>query len=333
MNKGNNMSDANIPSNSGAPAAPSADTNSNSQQNTSITSGSVQSTAQGAQQVLSNPNASPQAKAQAVKQLKSLKIKVDGQEYEERLPFDMPDTPEARDWMVKNLQMSKVANKRMGEKAQLENEVREFLTELKNNPKKLLSNSTYGVDLKKLAAQMIEEEIANAAKSPEQLAKEALENELNDLKEQRKRDKSENEARESERATQMAYEQYDTQMTQTLEKSDLPKSPYVIKKMADYMLMGLKEGLDVTPDDVLPLVREEILEDIRQMAQAMPLETIEKLFGGDILTKIRKKNVSRAKSQPQTPAARLPDVGATKSTPSAKVDESKKKTIKQMFGV
>ena len=325
------MADANTPSNTGAPTAP-ADQSSQASQ-TPASSGQQAAAVNQAAQVLNNPNASQAQKAQAVKQLKSLKIKVDGQEYDEQLPFNMPDTPEARDWMTKNLQMSKVAQKRMGEKAQLENEVRDFLTQLKNDPKKLLSNSTYGVDLKKLAAQMIEQEIANAAKSPEQLAKEALEQELNELKEARKRDKAENESRESQRATEIAYEHYDTQMTQTLEKSDLPKSPYVIKKMADYMLMGLKEGLDVTPEDVLPLVREEILEDIRQMAQAMPLETIEKLFGGDILTKIRKKNVSRAKSQPQTAGARLPDVGATKSTPGTKVDPLKKKTIKEMFGV
>src|ERR1035437_5983594 len=242
------MSDANVPSNTGAPAAPT-DQSSNAQQAAAV--------AQVAGQVLNNPNASQAQKAQAVKQLKSLKIKVDGQEYEEQLPFNMPDTPESRDWMTKNLQMSKVAQKRMGEKAQLENEVRDFLTQLKNDPKKLLSNSTYGVDLKKLAAQMI----------------------------------------------------------------------------ADYMLMGLKEGLDVTPEDVLPLVREEILEDIRQMAQAMPLETIEKLFGGDILTKIRKKNVSRAKSQPQTASPRLPDVGATKATKTETVNKDKMKTIKQLWGV
>lgn len=322
------MSDSNSSSNNAAPAAAPAQ-----ESNTSSSSAPVQQAATQAAQTLANPNASPTQKAQAAKQLKALKIKVDGQEYEESFPFEIPDTPEARDYMTRQLQMSKVANKRMGEKAQLENEVRQFLEQLKSNPKKLLTDPTYGVDLKKLAAQMIEEEIANAAKSPEQLAKEALESELSELKEQRKKDQAENEKREFERVQQMEYDRYDTLMTQTLEKSDLPKSPYVIKKMADYMLMGLKEGLDITPEDVLPLVREEILEDIRQMSQAMPLETIEKLFGGDILTKIRKKNVSRAKSQPQTAQAKLPDVGATKAVDKAKVDESKKKTIKQMFGV
>lgn len=186
--------------------------------------------------------------------------------------------------------------------------------------------------MKKLAASVIEREIADAAKSPDQLAKEKLERELLEIKEARDREKKEYEAREQERLTEMEYERYDNLMTQAIEKSDLPKSPYVVKKIADYMKMGIQEGMDITPEDVLPLVREEILDDIRQMAQAMPLETIEKLFGGDVLTKIRKKNVAKAKAAPQTAQSKLPDVGATKATPK-KEKEEPKKTFKQFFGV
>lgn len=311
-----------------APGSQAADTT-QSQDTSSVPADA----AQAAQAALADPNVAPAVKQAIVKRLNSLKIKVDGQEYDEKLPFDIdPSNKEAVEYMRKNLQMSKAAQKRMGEKAQLENEVRSFLDQLKKNPKQLLSDPTYGVDLKKLAAQMIEEELENASKSPEQLAKEGLERELESLKEQRKREKDEYEKREFERVQQSEYERYDSLMTQTLEKSDLPKSPYVIKKMADYMLMGLKEGLDVSPEDVLPLVREEILDDIRQMAQAMPLDTIEKLFGGDILTKIRKKNVAKAKSAPTTPQAKLPDVGATKSV-KVEVDPKAKKTFRQIFGV
>ena len=323
------------PSNTAAPAAQTQEqSNSQAPASTGASAQGQASQVQAAADTLANPNATPQQKAQAVKKLNSLRIKVDGQEFDEKLPFEIdPSNKEAVEYMRRNLQMSKAAQKRMGEKAQLENEVRSFLEQLKKNPKQLLTDPTYGVDLKKLAAEMIEEELANAAKSPEQLAKEALERELNQIKEQRKREKEEYEQREFERIQQSEYDRYDTLMTQTLEKSDLPKSPYVVKKMADYMLMGLKEGLDVSPEDVLPLVREEILDDIRQMAQAMPLDTIEKLFGGDILTKIRKKNVAKAKSSPQTAKPKLPDVGATKSEPKKDVNSKDKKTFKQIFGV
>lgn len=314
------------PTNSAAPTAQSSQTT-----DTAQSTAAAPQAAQQAEATLANPNATPAQKAVAAKKLKSLKIKVDGQEYDESLPFEIDDTKENRDWMTRQLQMSKVANKRMGEKAQLENELRQFFDQLKKNPRKVLADPNIGIDLKKMAAEFIEEEIANSQKSPEQLKMEKIENELREEREARKNEQAAAQKREFERIQQMEYERYDTLMTQTLEKSDLPKSPYVVKKMADYMLMGLQEGLDITPEDVLPLVREEILADIQQMAGAMPLETIEKLFGGDILTKIRKKNVAKAKAQPVTPSKQKLDVGAT---PSQKTKEPvKKKSYKDFFGV
>jgi len=282
---------------------------------------------------VNNPNATPVQKAVAAKMLKSLRIKVDGQEYEEKLPFELDENnKEAVEYMKKQLQFSKVSQKRMGEKTQIENEVRSFFEQLKANPRKMLSDPNIGIDLKKLAAQMIEEEISNSQKSPDQLKREQLENELREERDARKREKEDNDAREFQRIQETEYERYDTLMSQALDKSDLPKSPYVVKKMADYMMLGLQNNMDVSPEDVLPLVREEILEDIRQMAQSMPLETIERLFGGDVLTKIRKGNISRAKIQPKTNNPKLPDVGATKATPK-KVDEKDKVTFKKFFGV
>lgn len=284
------------------------------------------------QAIQNDPNAPKSVKQEAAKRLKSLRLKIDGRDYDEQLPFDIPDTAEAREYMTRQLQMSKAAQKRMGEKAALEQQVSSFLQELKKNPRKVLSDPSFGVDVKALAAQVIEEEIANSQKSPEQIAKEELEAELADLREQRKKEQEEYKSKEFERLQQMEYERYDSLMTQALETSDLPKSPYVVKKMADYMMLGLSQGMDVSPQDVLPLVREEILEDIRQMSQAMPIETLEKLFGGDILTKIRKKNVAKAKGGPAIPAkSAIKDIGATKASPTT--DQPKKLTYKQMFGV
>lgn len=289
----------------------------------------AQAAAQDAKEVIADPNASKAQKTQALKRLKSLKIKVDGQEFDEALPFEMDDTKENRDWMTRQLQMSKVAQKRMGEKTQLENEVRQFIDEARKNPRKL---AELGVDLKKLSAEMIEEEIANSQKSPEQLAQEKLQKELSDLKKKYEDEQKSAQSREFERLQEQEYERYENLMTTTLQSSDLPKSPYVVKKMSQYMMMGLQEGYDVTPEDVLPLVREEILEDIRQMAQAMPIETIEKLFGGDILGKIRKKNIAKAKSAPTVGAKKVNDVGATPAQKAAPAT-AKKLNYRQFFGV
>lgn len=318
---------------SAAPAAPSQDTSVSAEDSNSSSQQSAPAEGQAAdlQAIQNDPNAPVAVKKEAAKRLKALKLKIDGREVEEQLPFDIPDTAEAREYMTRQLQMSKAAQKRMGEKAALEQQVSSFLEELRKNPRKVLSDPAFGVDIKNLAAQVIEEEIANSQKSPEQLAREKLEKELTDLKDQRKREQDEQQKKEFQRMQEAEYERYDNLIDQALTNSDLPKSSYVIKKMADYLMLGVSNGINVTPQDVLPLIREEILDDIRQMSQAMPIETLEKLFGGDILTKIRKKNVAKAKSQPITQAkAAIKDIGATKAE---KKEEGKKQTFKDFFGV
>lgn len=255
---------------------------------------------------------------------KKLKLKVDGKDIEEE--FD----PNDDEYMTKQLQMAKVAQKRMGEYAQLEREVREFIEKLRQDPKAVLSDPTIGIDMKKLAAAVIEEEIANSQKSPEQIEREKLENELKSLKDQREKERKDWEVKEFERLQEQEMERYDNQISSALESSDLPKSPYVVKKMADYLLMALNAGVDVTPEDVLPLVRDEIHGDIKDMFGVMPEEVIEKMIGKDVLGRIRKKKVASAKQAPPAPLkSAIKDTG----TKGSKTSTAPKKTFKDFFGV
>ena len=131
------------------------------------------------------PNSSQEAKA-AVKEaarLRSLRLKVDGREIDEDLPFEIPDDPEAIEYMKRHLQMSRMGTKRAQEYAQLEKEIRQLITEGTKNPRKLLKELS--IDERELARQIIEQEIENAQKSPEQLEKERIEEELRALKEER----------------------------------------------------------------------------------------------------------------------------------------------------
>lgn len=257
---------------------------------------------------------------------KKLKLKVDGKEFEEE--FDPSDD----DYLTKQLQLAKVSQKRMSEYSQLEKEVKSFIEQLRKNPKKVLADPNIGIDIKMLAKEIIEEEISNSQKSPEQLEKEKLEARLRELEDERKKEKEDFQKQEFQRLQEQAYQQYDTAMSQALEKTDLPKSPYVVNKMADYMLMGLQEGLDVKPEDVIPLVREEIQEDIKQMFAVMPDEVIEQIVGKDVFTRVRKKSLAKAKANPPTPVkSAAKDVGKNSATEKADA-EKPKKTFKEFFG-
>jgi len=264
-----------------------------------------------------------------IAKLKKLKIKFNGKEMEEELPFEIDDTPENRKWFEKQLQLAKLSTHSTQEKAQLEKEVRAFIEELRKNPKKALANPHIGVDVKALAKEILEEEFENSKKSPEQLKIEEYERKLKEIEEARKLEEDERRQQEYEAVVEREYERYDMLMSQALEKSDLPKSPYVIKKMTDYMIMGLQEGMDINPADVLPIVREEIMNDIKEMFGAMPLEVMEQIIGGDNLNKLRKKRLA-TKTPPANPLKQVKDVaGKSDSKPSTE----DKKSFRDFFGV
>lgn len=261
--------------------------------------------------------------------LKSLKIKFNGKEYEEQLPFEIPDDENSIKYMREKLQMDKLARSKAQEYSTLEKEVRAFVDELKKNPKKALANPAIGVDVKKLAQEIIEEEIENAAKSPEQLEKEKLEAELKAMKEEREREREEARQREFEALQEKEYERYDQAMSKALEGSKLPKSPYVVKKMADYMLMGLQEGMDLQPEDVIPIVEQEMQNDLKEMFAVMPDEVIEAVVGKEVINRIRKKNIAKAKGQPPVPVkAAIKDVAA-----EPKKEAKEKVSFKNFFGI
>ena len=262
-----------------------------------------------------------------VKKIKKLKLKFNGREFEEDLPFEIDEAH--ADWLTKQRQKAMLADHKANEYSQLEREIGAFIQELRKNPKKALSNPAIGLDIKQFAAEILQEEIEQAQKSPEQIKEEALVRELEELKAEREREKQEMSARELERLTEREYERYDNLMSSAIESSDLPKSPYVVKKMTEYLMMGIENGIDVEPKDVIPLIREEIQNDIQEMFQVMPAEVIEQIVGKSNIEKLRKKRVAGAKA-PVPVKSSLKDVGAQKKEEKK---EEKKQTLRDFFGV
>lgn len=279
-------------------------------------------------QSVETPPAEAKAVAKEAARLRSLRLKVDGREIDEDLPFEIPDDPEAVEYMKRHLQMSRMGTKRAQEYAQLEKEIRQLITEGTKNPRKLLKELS--IDERELARQIIEQEIENAQKSPEQLEKERIEEELRSLKEEREQEKQNFEKKEFERLQEQAYEKYDQQMTAALESSNLPKEPYVVKKIADYMLVALQEGYDVSAEDVIPLVKQELEKDIQTLINAMPDEALEQFLGKQRLANFRKKNLAKAKEAVAVSSAKAVRDTGGKTTVK---EPEKKLSYKDFFGV
>lgn len=270
-------------------------------------------------------NGTPAQQSVAKKMLKQIKYKVDGVESTEDLPFEIPE--EHQEYMQKQFSLNKGAQKRMAEKAQLENEIKLFFGDLKGNTKDTLAK--LGIDPKQFAAMMLEEELKQQAMSPEQKELEELKAKYAQSEKEKKAREEEFTQKELERATKLEYERISTRMEKAIETSGLPKDPAIVQRMAKYMLLGNQYNVQLDPEDVVGLVRDEMFAEISSLVKQLGADKVEQLVGKDILKQIRQKNLAKAKQTPGTTKAAIKDVGVTTKK---ETKEPTKKTFKDHFG-
>lgn len=265
------------------------------------------------------------------KKLSSLKYKFNGKEYEEKLPFEIDE--DHAEYMRKQIQMAKLAQSKSQESANLEREVVSFLQELKTNPRKALANPMIGIDVKQLAAEILEEEIENSKKSPEQREKEELQAKLKAIEEERQREKEEAQKREYEAVLERTYEKYDTMLSTALDKNpDLPQNPYILEKMTKYMSVMVDGGYEPDMDIITNMVRDELEKDVKHLLTVLPVEKVEAILGQDVLGKLRKNRLANSKKPTTIPTKKVAvDVAAMKKQEPKK--ESKPQTIRDFFKV
>lgn len=256
---------------------------------------------------------------------KKFKIKVDQKEEDFEIDLDNEED------LKKHVQLSRVAQKRMAEMSDLKKDVTDLITRLNADPFSVLSDkeSGLGLNIDDLVRQYVEKKLADAEKTPEQLEKERLAAELKSIKDEREKEKADRKREQESAALQSEVVRYDNLMTKALENSEFKKpSPYLINKMTDYMVLGVQNKIDLTPEDILPLIREDVKNEIRELINSAPEEVIEEMFGNQIFDRMRKKHVTKAKQAP-VHASSVKDIGSKgKSNEPAK----EKVPMKKFFG-
>jgi hypothetical protein len=261
----------------------------------------------------------PTEKKVAEKQLKKFKLKVDGKEFEEEL--DLSDEAE----LTKRFQLAKAAQSRMAEKAHLEKSLEQFINLIRTDPMKVLSHPDIGVDVKKFAQEIINRDLEEQQKSPEQKEKEKLERELKEIKEKYETEKKQKEQDELTRLQSEQEEKITNEFVGALEAVKLPKSERAIRYMAEYSALALQNGYDVPAVKVAELVKDQMVKEYTEMLRQAPDEILEQFIDKDMEGRLQKRRLASIKKIPEAVAAIKPTgVGSktTSATPSIQ-----KKTI------
>lgn len=286
-----------------------------------LDSGSEESAAE----IVADPNLT---KTEKKKMLKKLGIKYNGKDEEVELPFEIPE--EHADFMRRQLQMAKMGQHKAQDLSALEKDVVAFIQELKTNPRKALANPSIGVDVKKLAAEILQEELENAAKSPEQLKQEEYERKLKEYEEKEKTREEQLKQLERERAVEQAAQEFDMHISTTLDKFDIPHEPIAIKRIAELMSLEIKRGQMPNMEAIGALVEEEMNSDIRNYVKKLSHEKRLKILGEDIFEEDRKARVAKVKKAPVTPKQVAKDV---QKVEEKKEEPKPKKTFREQWGI
>lgn len=266
------------------------------------------------------------AKEAAKSSKKKFTPKVNGRQRE--IELDLGNDEE----ILKYLSKAMAADEKFEEAASLRKNVEALVNELKSNPRGVLSHPELGLDLRKFAEDILNEEIEELKKTPEQKELEKLRKELQDKDNRLKAEEEAKRQAEMARLEEQAFKQFDDDITAALEKSSLPKSPYVIKRIADTMIEAVNMGYkDVTVFDIMPIVENQVSGELQNMFEIMPEEVMEKLIGQKNLTRLRKRRLA-TKGKPVETAQQVKE--ASKSNKDGKEANKGDKPVKfkDIFG-
>ncbi len=289
-----------------------------------------------AEAAVANENSTPEstessekAKAKEVKQTpeelwEEFELKVNGKTKKEKINL------KNKDELRNKLQLAAAAQEALAEKSKLtkdqqalEAEIQEFFKLLKSNPKEVLRDPTIGLDIKRFAEEVLNEELEKAAKDPKELELEEARKELERIKKEQEEMKKQQETREYELMVEQHAQKIETDIMTSLSKASLPESPILVKRVADYMSVALANDIDLQVHDVIPIVQKDIQTDIKELMKVMKPEQVKALFG-DVIDMFRKEDIKKIKDVNNL--AKVKDTGgAIEKAPA----EEPKMSIKQ----
>lgn len=230
------------------------------------------------------------------KALKSFELKVNGKSKKVDLDLDNEDE------VKKYLQKALAADEKFQEASTYKKQAETLVEMLQKNPLAILKNPALGLDIRKLAEQVLLEDLEEQQLSPEQKKLKEYEQKLKDYEDEKKRIEDERKQQQLSEAMRRNQEELENSMVKALETSDFPPEPYFIRRVADAMASAIEAGWeDVTVEKIMPYVESRMRNDFGSLINKHrdPVK-FEKLVGKDVLNEYRKATVAKVKKAPVT---------------------------------
>ncbi len=218
--------------------------------------------------------------------------------------------------LIVRAQKGKAADKRMAEAAAQRKKLETVMGTLKEAPMGFLEELLGAKQARELVEGHLYEKIQDETLTPEQRK---TKEELSELERLRAEKAEYEKAAQDEKikVLEAHYEQeYARDIPAALTQVGLPTSPATVKKVAYYMWQGLERGVELKAADVVNLVKEDYMSDVRSLFGASDGESLLQMLGEDVAGKIRKADLARMKKE-QSPVG-TPTKGTSAERPKKK---------------
>ena len=193
--------------------------------------------------------------------------------------------------------------------------VSEIASMIQSDPWTLLQRAGY--DPRKLAEEYLTQAIEEDMMPESERELKRVRLERDELERQYKEEMERREQEQMQGAIQQAQQEISSQIIDALSNSPLPKSPDVVKRIANYMLIAEQKGINVNPKQVIPLVEEDFRNLNASILKSLDPTKRISYIGEDLLKQIRQDDLARLKtSQSQS----------SQSTPKPRQSANKKIT-------
>jgi hypothetical protein len=235
--------------------------------------------------------------------LREAKVEVNGQvmQINERqlkalwgLPENEPLTDKEFKTMVSSYKAQKTSDFATRNARQQEKLVKEIAEMIQTNPFELLKRAGY--DPRQLAEEYLTQAIEEDMLPENEKELRRVRQEKEELERQYKEELTRREQEQMQIAIQQAQQEISNNIIDALENSSLPKSPEVVKRIANYMLIAEQKGINVNPKQVIPLVEEDFRNLNAQILKSLDPTKRISYIGEDLLKQIRQDDLARLKT-------------------------------------
>jgi hypothetical protein len=184
-----------------------------------------------------------------------------------------------------------LSQKQMGRLAEL----------LKTNPRAILENPALGLDIHKLAEEILWEKIQREKMDPKDRELAELKARIAEREKSDEKLKAELEEKEMAAKVEAAKEKYRDMIGKAVEEAKLPNTKKVVAQMAYYIKLYNQSGKDVDMKAIADQVKKDHMEWQSQFLESAPDDELLSLVPKSVLDRIRKADLSDLRAKGLAP--------------------------------